>query len=363
MAYLSVAEIESAIQQLAAAYPAHCSAVELPNATHEGRKIFALRLSWTDKAPAALFLGGVHSREMMPPDLLISLAADLLEAHKLGTGLRYGGRYFTADEIKALTAAVSLYLIPCVNPDGRNHVIESDANWRKNRNPKHGAGSSPCCGVDLNRNFPFLWDHRGKFAPTADVATSDNPCDKFVYRGDQEASEPETQNVIHLLDAEPGIRWMIDVHSAVPAIYHTWGSDEPQSTDKTMNFRNPAFDGKRGLPGDAAYKEFMPEADLAAARELALLMQQAVKDVRGDEYEVAPSFTLYPTSGASDDYAYSRHFADPAKSKTLAYTIECGRAFWPEWAEAENVIRETSAGLIAFLLAAPKETAGLFIEV
>jgi murein tripeptide amidase MpaA len=360
MAYLSVSEIESAVQQLAAAYPAQCSVIELPNATHEGRKVLALLLSWTAKTPVALFLGGVHSREMMPPDLLISFAADLLEASKLDTGLRYGGRYFTAADIKALTATVSLHLIPCVNPDGRNHVIASDANWRKNRNPKHGVGASPCCGVDLNRNFPFLWDHLTKFASSSGVATSDDPCHRFLYRGDVAASEPETQNVIHLLDTQSDIRWMIDIHSAVPAIYHTWGSDEPQSADKAMNFLNPVFDGKRGLPGDTAYKEFMPEADLSAAKKLALLMQQAVKDVRGDEYEIAPSFTLYPTSGASDDYAYCRHFADPSKDKVFGYTIECGRAFWPEWAEAENVIRETSAGLIAFLLAAPQETKMVF---
>lgn len=363
MAYLNVAEIESAVRQLAAAYPAQASAIELPNPTHEGRKVLALKLAWEPQTPAALFLGGVHSREMMPPDLLISLAADVVEAHKLGTGLRYGNKYFAADDIKTLTETCSLILVPCVNPDGRNHVIASDANWRKNRNPKHGNGASPCCGVDLNRNFPFLWDHRNKFAATADVATSDNPCDKFVYRGDTEASEPETQNVIHVLDSEASIRWMIDIHSAVPAIYHTWGSDEPQTADETMNFRNSAFDALRGLPGDTAYREFMPDADLAAVKKLAAVAQQAVKEVRGDLYEVAPSFTLYPTSGASDDYTYSRHFADPSKPKVLAYTIECGRAFWPQWAEAENVIRETSAGLIAFLLAAPKETEAVFTGV
>jgi murein tripeptide amidase MpaA len=360
VAYLSVEEIESAVRQLAQAYPGTCTVIELPHLTHEGRRVLALRLAWAAGAPAALFLGGVHSREMMPPDLLISLAADLLEAAKLGTGLRYGGRYFTATDITSLTASAGLVIVPCVNPDGRNHCIAADGNWRKNRNPTHGSGTSSCCGVDLNRNFPFLWDHINKFAPAAGVATSDDPCHRFLYRGDAEASEPETRNVIHLLDSEPGLRWMIDIHSAVPAIYHTWGSDEPQSTDQAMNFRNPAFDALRGLPGDTGYKEFMPEADLAAAKKLGTLMQKAVKDVRGGEYEVAPSFTLYPTSGASDDYAYSRHFADAAKPKLLSYTIECGRAFWPAWAEAENVIRETSAGLIAFLGAAPAETAGLY---
>ena len=61
---------------------------------------------------------------------------------------------------------------------------------------------------------------------------------------------------------------------------------------------------------------------------------------------------LYPTSGASDDYAFSRHFADNTKTKVYGFTIECGRSFQPTWDEAEDVIREVCAGLIAFCLAA-----------
>ena len=72
----------------------------------------------------------------------------------------------------------------------------------------------------------------------------------------------------------------------------------------------------------------------------------------GSGYEVEQSFTLYPTSGASDDYAYSRHFVEGAKSREiLGLTIECGRSFQPPSAEAENVIREVCAALLALLVA------------
>jgi hypothetical protein len=66
------------------------------------------------------------------------------------------------------------------------------------------------------------------------------------------------------------------------------------------------------------------------------------------------SFLLYPTSGASDDYAYSRHFVDGTKGKILSFTVECGQSFQPSWQEAEEVIREICAGLVAFCLAAQK---------
>ena len=72
--------------------------------------------------------------------------------------------------------------------------------------------------------------------------------------------------------------------------------------------------------------------------------------VRGNDYGVKQAFGLYPTSGASDDYAFSRHFANPAKSKVYSFTVECGHSFQPTWSEAEEIIREVSAGLIAFCL-------------
>ena len=56
---------------------------------------------------------------------------------------------------------------------------------------------------------------------------------------------PETRNVVWLLDRYARARWFIDVHSYVPAVYHTWGFDENQSSDPSMNFLNAAFDGKR----------------------------------------------------------------------------------------------------------------------
>jgi murein tripeptide amidase MpaA len=361
MAYMNVAEIETAVEALAGAYPSTCQRIELPYLSHEGRRISTLRLGRQDARPAALFLGGVHARELVPPDLLVALSADLLEAQMRGTGLRYGSRYFTAADIARLFATLAIYVVPCVNPDGRHFAQTSNPMWRKNRNPAHGNGSSVCCAADLNRNFPFLWDHTVKFAAVSQVATSGDPCDPQVYRGDGPASEPETRNVIRLLDDHSEIRWMIDIHSHMPAVYHVWGSDEPQTIDPGMSFKNPAFDGARGRPGDTAYREFIPANDLTSVKAVAMAVAEAVRDVRGEEYAVSPSFALYPTSGASDDYTYSRHMMSPSRPKVLGFTIECGRdTFQPAWPEAENIIRDMSAGLVAFLLFVPDATRASF---
>ena len=121
-----------------------------------------------------------------------------------------------------------------------------------------------------------------------------------------------------------------------------------------MNFRNPAFDGKRGRANDT-YREYIPGEDVEALQELGSRMNDAIRAAGGTAYEVEQSFSLYPTSGASDDYAYSRHFVDSTKGKILSFTVECGRSFQPSWQEAEDVIREVCAGLIAFCIAAREQ--------
>jgi hypothetical protein len=82
--------------------------------------------------------------------------------------------------------------------------------------------------------------------------------------------------------------------------------------------------------------------------------------VRGRTYRVQQSVGLYPTAGASDDYAYSRHRVDRRKGKILAFTVEYGRSrtstpFHPPYREMRQVMREVTAGLLALCLQAAEE--------
>lgn len=115
--YLNVAEIESAITSLHGAYPASTEAIDLPHLTHDGRTTRLLRVGTrqSDEVPAILLLGGMHAREWVPPDALISLAADLLEAHDIGTGLGYGASTFTAAQVAQVLEEINLFFFPCVN--------------------------------------------------------------------------------------------------------------------------------------------------------------------------------------------------------------------------------------------------------
>ena len=142
---------------------------------------FASGRKAADEVDGILILGGVHAREWVPPDALISLAADLLEAYQLGTGLGYGSKTFAANEIRQVMESLNLFVCACVNPDGRHYSQTNDPLWRKNRRPHPSSGN--CVGVDINRNFDFLWDHLTKFAPDSGVSASEDPCEKNVYRG------------------------------------------------------------------------------------------------------------------------------------------------------------------------------------
>ncbi|MFI6849604.1 M14 family metallopeptidase [Kitasatospora sp. NBC_00085] len=354
MSYLNVTEVESAVASLSTAFPSLAGLIELPERTVEGRTSHALRIGAESLAPkdCVVLTGGLHAREWGSCEVLIHLAADLLEAYDSHTGLAYGGTTFTADQVQRVLNERDLVIFPLVNPDGRRHSQSVDTMWRKNRNPANSGGRPECIGVDINRNFDFLFDFTTAFAPTAGPRVSADPCDRQVYEGPHAFSEPETRNVRWLLDEFPRTRWFVDVHSHAEDILFVWGDDENQSIEPAMNFRNPLFDGKRGVAGDLAYAEFIEKVDADNAALLAEQFCRGLHGVRGRTYKPMSGFHLYPTSGTSDDYAFSRHLVDPEKGKILAFTVEWGTIFQPLWPEMEQIVLDVDAGLVQFCLAA-----------
>ncbi|WP_171180675.1 M14 family metallopeptidase [Ruegeria sp. HKCCD8929] len=348
MTYLNVDELATGVEALAQTYPDFCDLIRLPERSVENREIVGLSIGNTrgDERPTAIFIGGVHAREWIPPDAVLYCAADLLEARKTGTGLRYGGASFTTDDIETIFRNLQLVFLPCANPDGRAYSQTTEPLWRKNRSVNPLAGGGVCRGVDLNRNFDVAWDFRTKFAPNS-VSASDNPCDPQIYVGPSPASEPETRNIVWLLDHFAQTQWYLDIHSAIPAVFHGWGLDENQSAEPGLNFLNADHDGARGLPGDT-YGEFIEADDAVELERLSTLMAREIEKVRGDRYAVGQAYSLYATSGASDDYALSRHHTDPTKSKVLGFTMECGHEFQPNYDEGSEVMREVAAALVGF---------------
>jgi carboxypeptidase T len=376
MTYLNVDEVETAIAL--AAGPSNAGFTELvtlPKQTWEGRTCHAVRVHHGAAARSGVYLlGGVHAREWGSPDILVNFVQLLTDAYRNGTGITQGGSAVSAEQVRAIVDTLDVVVFPQANPDGRHHSMTVDPMWRKNRRPAgtgdpgcpSGGGNGP--GVDINRNYDFLWDFPTTFSPSAPVATSADPCSE-IYYGPSAVSEPETSNVGWLLDRYPSVGYFIDIHSFGEDILYNWGDDDDQVTDPSMNFSDPAYDGKRGIPdstpaGDPdKYREYIPADERHTLITLGTMMRDAIQAAHGRPYTLKQSVGLYPTSGTSDDYAYSRSFLDSSKDTVLGYTIEWGpqrssipKSFHPDYPDMVPIIEEVTAGLLAFCLAAARRT-------
>ncbi len=393
--YLSVDEIVTRCELLAEQFPDDVALEELPEATPEARKMVLLRVKVGPKAPRhGLYIqANIHAREWGTSDIVMHFVEQLLLAHQAGINLVFGDKVFPLDDIRTALERIELFIVPCVNPDGRAFSMEQGFDehgdfkfmWRHNRRDN---GNPECFGVDLNRNFDWIWDFKTVAHPATwpenlpncqgVINVTDDPCDpKQRYHGDKPFSEPETRNVKHVLDSHRHIRVFADVHGIRGLIMGPWADDEVQNVDPEQNFTNPAFDGLRGLgetlytegecagttllPEGAAYREFMPAVDQARFGEFCTLQRDAIFLVRGTSYTAGASFVdMYGMSGNANDYAYSRHIADPALAKVDGYIYEfeiIGNAsFQPLFEDPPgpndmiHVIRNVSAGLAELLI-------------
>ena len=168
----------------------------------EGRDLWMLRLSTpgsisTDK-PGILFVGNHHAREHISMEICLSLAQYLCE-HK------------HSPTIAHLLNSVDIFILPMLNPDGVVYDFSqpSFACWRKNRR----INQDRSIGVDLNRNYAYMWDGPGK----ANRMASEN------YSGPRPFSEPETQAMRSFLDAHKNVKIFISYHSYGNLILYPWG--------------------------------------------------------------------------------------------------------------------------------------------
>jgi murein tripeptide amidase MpaA len=361
VSFLNVVEIESALQGLAAQYPTITKLITLPYATVENRQSHALQIGIGGACPnlAVLILSGTHAREWGGPDICINFAADLLKAFSNNSGLTYGGKSFTAAQIASIVKRLVLIVFPDLNPDGRNFSQTSYSMWRKNRNPASSTPGVPASvGVDLNRNYNFLWDFPTTFssALNPEITLASNNPSSDLFHGTAAFSEAETRNVRWLFKQYSTIARFVDIHSYGGDILYPWGDDENQASNSSMSFTNAAWNGTRGLAGDQ-YREYITQADLDRLIALAGSMSAAIAAVRGEVYALGQSFNLpswgstYPTSGASDAWVFSRRYLN-TKASTFAFAVEFNNSatFFPTWTQMELIIRDMSAGLVQFCL-------------
>jgi len=162
--------------------------VENIGTTWENRPILlatiTLHVAYANLKPALLYTGTAHAREWIGHELGIDFIDYLLS------------NYQSNPEILDTLTNNTLYLVPCLNPDGFEYSRKHFSFWRKNRRD-NGDGTF---GVDLNRNFSVGYQKS--------TYTSGN-----TYGGPHPFSEPETQAIKRFVDEHNNITIALDYHS------------------------------------------------------------------------------------------------------------------------------------------------------
>jgi len=191
--YRDLQTLIDAMTATANAFPAICQLVDLTDRygtplTFEGRRLYALKISdnvdQEEDEPAVLVVSCHHAREIVTPELAM-YAIDQL------TSL-----YGSDVQITEAVDGNEIWIAPIWNPDGYNHVFTVDNLWRKNRRDGFG--------VDLNRNYPFLWST----ACSGSTSTGSQ-----TYKGPSAGSEPETLTMM-AFSADQRFAKVIDYHSS-----------------------------------------------------------------------------------------------------------------------------------------------------
>ncbi|PHS40659.1 MAG: peptidase [Sulfurovum sp.] len=156
--------------------------------TFEGRDIVLAKISknveTADEKPALLYTGSVHAREWIGHELALKFIDYVAKNKDVDPELE-----------KSLTQS-TIYMVPCLNPDGYEYSRKHFSFWRKNRRLNHDG----TIGVDLNRNFSIGFVKQKE--------TSSN-----VYGGEEPFSEAETSAIKNFVDSHENITIAFDYHS------------------------------------------------------------------------------------------------------------------------------------------------------
>ncbi len=179
--YLNPAKINHLILTLSEKHPELMEVVQIGK-SNQGAPVYAVRISTKENLaskPAILIDGMHHAREVMTTEVTTDMIRYLVE--------NYANEEtpWVADWVNH----IAIWIIPQLNPDGNAIVWSSNNWWRKNAR----ADDDKIYGVDLNRNYPYRW---GQCNGSSGSRGND------TYRGNAEASEPETQAIMALASRE-----------------------------------------------------------------------------------------------------------------------------------------------------------------
>ncbi len=261
--YHSTPEVELEMAKLAVDAPNIVSYLQYGK-THENRTLKMLRISSktpaqaeAQKIPAIFYVGCHHAREHLSVEVPLMFAQYLVQ------------NYGKDANITRLVDTREIFISPILNPDGHTYDFKGNKGngvmWRKNRRDnKDGT-----YGVDLNRNYGFMWGTGGSSKDTS----SD------VYMGTTPFSEPETQALRDFVSSKAHrMKVLLSFHTFSELILYPWG----HTFDK--------------IGAKAGNKEDLP------------VFEKMARTMAGwNKYKPQQSSELYIASGDTTDWAYGQH--------------------------------------------------------
>jgi len=301
--YHSYAEVTTELQRIATDYPDFTSLFSLGKSSahlyylegkenYEGyqHEIWCLKLSdnpeLEEDEPNVYFAGEIHARET------ISLEVDLYLLNYLVE------KYGVDQEVTAWINNRQIWFVPLINPDGYKLVYEGNhLMHRKNMRDNDGdevPDASTTDGVDLNRNFGYVWGSNG----TSDYSGSN------IYHGPEAWSEVEAT---YLRDLIQGRKFYagITYHSQGEYVLYPLGH----------------------LPGACAF-------DHEIMHDLASNMAATIPGIYSGTYTPLQAVDFgYTCQGTMGDWSY-------AEERVFGYTVELARTYIPPQYQIEQICED-----------------------
>lgn len=222
-----------------------------------GRDLYLLRLG---TGPNEVFYNAAHhALEWITSPLLMKFAEDYLRAY--AEGLPLPGGY----DPRALWDGSSIYLVPMVNPDGvelvlnglspKNPYYESLIRWNGGSTDFSRDWQANNRGVDLNHNYNAAWQ-LSKEAEAEYGVTGPGPT---RYSGPSPVSEPETQATTAFTRGH-SFRLILAYHSQGEVIYWNFMDLAPPEGrligERLAEISGYRLDQTTGIASYAGYKDW-----------------------------------------------------------------------------------------------------------
>ena len=280
--YHTYAETVAEINQLHDDFPGIVGEPFSIGQSIEERELWVVKISDNpeidEDEPEVFYNALIHAREPITAEVLLSFMHHLTD------------NYPTDPEVAYLVENREMFFLPVFNPDGYVRNEETHPNgggmWRKNMrdNDSSGTFNPEQDGVDLNRNFGYMWGY--------DNSGSSPYFGSGTYRGTGPFSEPETDAVRNFVDSRE-FTVAFNYHSYSNLYIHAWGYDYIFTDDHDL------------------FSELGWELS------------------EDNGYLVGPSWmNLYLVNGESNDWMYG----DTTHAVIISYVVEVGGpgdGFWP----------------------------------